>query len=86
MFCFVFRKFLTDSPGFAEKMVYYVLATLNAYTERSFELILDVTGMTERNMPDVSRGEGGGEGLEGRVEVMGVEGRVEVRDWRGGWR
>ena len=35
-------------------MVYYVLATLHSFTEKSFELILDLTGMTERNMPDVS--------------------------------
>ena len=47
------RKFRGDQIHVSYQLLYHMMVLLKGHTERSFELIIDLTQTTQHNEPDV---------------------------------
>ncbi len=54
MFYLVARNFRGDQLQLSYQLLYHMMSLFKSCTERSFEIIIDLTQSTQHNEPDVS--------------------------------
>lgn len=55
VFYFIARKFKGDQLQTSYQLLYHIMLLLKSSTERSFEIVLDLTQTSQHNEPDVSQ-------------------------------